>query len=71
MLQSKTSAAQAKAFKESLRETAKLLRDVGITETIEPRILDFVPASTINDRAAAVRKAARLVRGDDETAADP
>eukprot|EP00965_Chrysotila_dentata_P151744 5014904-Pleurochrysis_carterae.AAC.1 len=38
---------------------------------MEPRILDFVPASTINDRAAAARKAARLVRGDDEAADDP
>eukprot|EP00965_Chrysotila_dentata_P173411 5724903-Pleurochrysis_carterae.AAC.1 len=33
---------------------------------MEPRILNFVPASTINERAAAARKAARLVRGDDE-----
>eukprot|EP00965_Chrysotila_dentata_P024354 806556-Pleurochrysis_carterae.AAC.1 len=32
MLQSKTSEAQAEAFNESLRETAALLRDVGITE---------------------------------------
>eukprot|EP00965_Chrysotila_dentata_P097308 3215981-Pleurochrysis_carterae.AAC.1 len=62
MLQSKTSAAQAEAFNKSLRETAKLLRDVGITETMEPRTFDFVPASTVNDRAAAARKAARLVR---------
>eukprot|EP00965_Chrysotila_dentata_P173563 5729823-Pleurochrysis_carterae.AAC.1 len=66
MLQSKTSEAQAEAFKESLRETASLLRDVGITEAMKPRILDFAPASTIHDRAAAARKAARLVRGDDE-----
>eukprot|EP00965_Chrysotila_dentata_P056108 1859682-Pleurochrysis_carterae.AAC.1 len=71
MLQSKTSAAQAEAFKESLREMAELLRDVGITETMEPRILDFVPAWTMNDRAAAARKAARFVRGDDEAADDP
>eukprot|EP00965_Chrysotila_dentata_P137860 4560154-Pleurochrysis_carterae.AAC.1 len=60
MLQSKTSAAQAEALKESLRETAKLLRDVGITDTIEQRIFDFVTASAMNDRAAAARKAARL-----------
>eukprot|EP00965_Chrysotila_dentata_P069610 2299289-Pleurochrysis_carterae.AAC.1 len=38
---------------------------------MEPRILNFVPASTMDDRAAAARKAARLVRGDDETADDP
>eukprot|EP00965_Chrysotila_dentata_P119452 3948986-Pleurochrysis_carterae.AAC.1 len=69
--QSKTSAAQAEAYKESLRETAKLLCDVGINETMEPLILDFVPASTINDRVAAASKAARLVRGDDEAAFDP
>eukprot|EP00965_Chrysotila_dentata_P162105 5353040-Pleurochrysis_carterae.AAC.2 len=56
MLQSKTSAAQAEAFKESLRETAELLRDIGITETMEPRTLDFAPASTINDRTACARR---------------
>eukprot|EP00965_Chrysotila_dentata_P040865 1354693-Pleurochrysis_carterae.AAC.1 len=60
MLQSKTPAAQAEAFKESLRETAALHRDVGITKAMEPRILKFIPASTMNDRAAAARKAARL-----------
>eukprot|EP00965_Chrysotila_dentata_P106285 3510259-Pleurochrysis_carterae.AAC.1 len=38
---------------------------------MEPRILDFVPEWTMNDRAAAPRKAARPVRGDDETADDP
>eukprot|EP00965_Chrysotila_dentata_P160489 5299122-Pleurochrysis_carterae.AAC.1 len=38
---------------------------------MEPHILDFVPASMMNDRAAAARKAARLVRGDDEAADDP
>eukprot|EP00965_Chrysotila_dentata_P089644 2959524-Pleurochrysis_carterae.AAC.1 len=36
---------------------------------MEPNIITFVPASTMNDRAAAARKAARVVRGDDETAA--
>eukprot|EP00965_Chrysotila_dentata_P209909 6185571-Pleurochrysis_carterae.AAC.1 len=71
MLQSKTLAAQAEAFKESLCETAELLRDVVITETMEPRILNFVPASTMDDRAAEAGKAARLVRGDDETVDDP
>eukprot|EP00965_Chrysotila_dentata_P048279 1601329-Pleurochrysis_carterae.AAC.4 len=35
MLQSKTSEAQAEEFNNALRETAALLRDVGITETIE------------------------------------
>eukprot|EP00965_Chrysotila_dentata_P124638 4120116-Pleurochrysis_carterae.AAC.1 len=38
---------------------------------MEPRILDFVQASTMNDRAAAASKAARLVRRHDEAAADP
>eukprot|EP00965_Chrysotila_dentata_P171386 5656059-Pleurochrysis_carterae.AAC.1 len=38
---------------------------------MEPRILDFVPALTMNDGAAAARKAARLVRRDDETPDDP
>eukprot|EP00965_Chrysotila_dentata_P026525 878955-Pleurochrysis_carterae.AAC.1 len=71
MLQSKTAAAQAEAFKESLRETAELLRDVGITETMELRILDVSPASTMNDRAAAARKVARLVRGADDGDDDP
>eukprot|EP00965_Chrysotila_dentata_P226625 6195524-Pleurochrysis_carterae.AAC.1 len=56
MPQSKTSEAQAEAFKESLRETAALLRDVGITKAIEPHILNFVPASTMKDWAAAARK---------------
>eukprot|EP00965_Chrysotila_dentata_P078627 2591384-Pleurochrysis_carterae.AAC.1 len=39
---------------------------------MEPRILvNFVPASTMNARAAAACKAARLVRGDDEANDDP
>eukprot|EP00965_Chrysotila_dentata_P145511 4806324-Pleurochrysis_carterae.AAC.1 len=38
---------------------------------MEPRILNFVPASTMNGRAAAARKAARLVRVDDEANDDP
>eukprot|EP00965_Chrysotila_dentata_P136911 4528539-Pleurochrysis_carterae.AAC.1 len=38
---------------------------------MEPRILEIVPASTMNSRAAAARKAVRLVRGDDEAADDP
>eukprot|EP00965_Chrysotila_dentata_P009171 298766-Pleurochrysis_carterae.AAC.1 len=71
MLQNKTSEAQAEAFKKSLREPAALLRDVGITEAMEQGILNFVPASTMNDRAAATLKAARLVRGDDEANDDP
>eukprot|EP00965_Chrysotila_dentata_P044682 1485150-Pleurochrysis_carterae.AAC.1 len=66
-----TSKAQVEAFKESLRETAALLSDVGITEAMEPRILNFAPASTMNDRAASAREAARLVRGDDEAKDDP
>eukprot|EP00965_Chrysotila_dentata_P148142 4890318-Pleurochrysis_carterae.AAC.1 len=37
---------------------------------MEPHILDFVPAAStiMNDRAAAARKAPRLVRGDGEAA---
>eukprot|EP00965_Chrysotila_dentata_P018619 619870-Pleurochrysis_carterae.AAC.1 len=38
---------------------------------MEPRIFDFISASTMNDRAAAAHKAARLVRGDDKAVADP
>eukprot|EP00965_Chrysotila_dentata_P098119 3244578-Pleurochrysis_carterae.AAC.1 len=38
---------------------------------MEPRILNFVPVSTMNDRAAAARKAARLVHGDGEANYDP
>eukprot|EP00965_Chrysotila_dentata_P079820 2632811-Pleurochrysis_carterae.AAC.1 len=71
MHQSKTSKAQAEAFKESLREMAALFRDVGITTAMEPRISNFVSASTMNDRAAAARKAACLVRGDDAANNDP
>eukprot|EP00965_Chrysotila_dentata_P022195 734297-Pleurochrysis_carterae.AAC.21 len=63
-LNSKTATAQAEAFKESLRSTAELLRKVGITKSTEPRILNFRPNSTMYDRAAAMRTAARLVRGD-------
>eukprot|EP00965_Chrysotila_dentata_P000744 23194-Pleurochrysis_carterae.AAC.1 len=44
---------------------------VDITESIEPRILNFRPDSTINDRAAAARKAAHLVRGDPEVSQGP
>eukprot|EP00965_Chrysotila_dentata_P089132 2943324-Pleurochrysis_carterae.AAC.1 len=38
---------------------------------MEPRILNFAPALTMNNRAAAARKAARLVRVDDEANDDP
>ena len=63
LLHSKTSEAQAAAFRESLRLTAELLKDLGITDEVSPRLLAFTPASTMNDRAAPARKAARLVRG--------
>ena len=63
LLHSKTSEAQAAAFKESLKLIAELLKDMGITDEVSPRILNFRPASSMNDRAAAARKAARLVRG--------
>eukprot|EP00965_Chrysotila_dentata_P167583 5533973-Pleurochrysis_carterae.AAC.4 len=56
MLNSKTAAAQARAFKESMCSTAALLREVGITESMKPRILNFSPDSTINERFAAARK---------------
>eukprot|EP00965_Chrysotila_dentata_P124729 4123587-Pleurochrysis_carterae.AAC.1 len=38
---------------------------------MEPRILNFIRASSMNDRAAAAHKAARLVHGDDEANGDP
>eukprot|EP00965_Chrysotila_dentata_P028675 953031-Pleurochrysis_carterae.AAC.1 len=66
MLNSKTAAALAEVFKESLRLTAAILREVGITESMKPHILNFRPDSTMNDRAASARKSARLVRGDPE-----
>eukprot|EP00965_Chrysotila_dentata_P036898 1227834-Pleurochrysis_carterae.AAC.1 len=71
MLQSKTLEAQAEASKESLCEMAALLRDVGITEAMEPRILSFALAFTMNNRATAAHKAARVVRRDDEAINDP
>eukprot|EP00965_Chrysotila_dentata_P016294 538840-Pleurochrysis_carterae.AAC.1 len=60
LLQSKTSEAQAEAFRESLRETAALLRDVGITEAMEPRILNFAPVSFDDERPG--RRSAETTR---------
>ena len=70
-LHSKTSEAQHEAFKGSLKLVAELLRDLGITEEVSPRLLNFKVASTMNDRAAPARKAARLVRGVAEGEDDP
>eukprot|EP00965_Chrysotila_dentata_P068207 2256027-Pleurochrysis_carterae.AAC.3 len=54
------------------RRPSSCARLARITNNMEPRmILDFVPALTMNDRAAAVREAARLVRRSDEAANDP
>eukprot|EP00965_Chrysotila_dentata_P258695 6213313-Pleurochrysis_carterae.AAC.2 len=38
---------------------------------MEPRILNFAPASAISERADPARKAARLVRGDEKANDDP
>ena len=65
LLHSKTSEAQAAATKHSLKLIAELLNDLGITDEVRPAILNFRPASSMNDRAAPARKAARLVRGAD------
>eukprot|EP00966_Prymnesium_polylepis_P325229 7381210-Prymnesium_polylepis.1 len=65
LLHSKTAEAQKVAMTESLRLIAETCRDVGITEEVSPRLLEFKPDATINDRAAAARKAARLARGGD------
>lgn len=67
LLHSKTAEAQQKAFKESLRLVAETCRAAGIAEEIIPRVLDFRPTATMNDRAAAARKAARLARGGNGT----
>ena len=63
LLHSKTSEAQLAAFQASLKSVAELCRDVGVTDEVSPRLLDFKPSCTMNDRAAPARKASRLVRG--------
>lgn len=65
LLHSKTAEAQHKAFKESLRLVAETCRAVGIPDEALPRLMEFNPTATMNDRAAAARKAARLARGGD------
>eukprot|EP00965_Chrysotila_dentata_P035629 1185557-Pleurochrysis_carterae.AAC.1 len=71
MRQSNTLAAQDEAFKDSFLKTAELLRDVGITEDKELRInLNFVPASTMKDRATrrSAQDSSPCARGDGEAA---
>lgn len=63
ILHSKTAEAQNQAFKESLRLITETCRSVGMIEEALPRLIDFKPTATMNDRAAAARKAARLARG--------
>lgn len=60
-LHSKTSEAQADGFIQSLREIAELCKRAGITDEISPLITNPNVTSSINDRAAAARRAARLV----------
>ena len=63
LLHSKTSEAQHAAFKESTRLIAETCRDLGVTKELSPRLVNFKPDATQNDRAATARKAARLTRG--------
>eukprot|EP00966_Prymnesium_polylepis_P068930 1601355-Prymnesium_polylepis.1 len=65
LLHSKTAEAQHAALLESLRLIAETCRDVGVTEEVSPRLLNFKPDSTQNDRAATARAAARRARGGD------
>jgi len=62
-LKSKTSEAQAAAFRSSLEEVADLMLKAGL---VDARAADplrrFMPTCTMNDRASPARKAARLVR---------
>jgi hypothetical protein len=58
---SKTSAAQADKFMESLEEIAQLCKRAGISEEISHLITNPDVRSSMNDRAAPARKAARLV----------
>mgnify|MGYP007078087322 CR=1 FL=1 len=60
-MHSKGSEAQAESFIGSLKEIAELCKRAGITEDISPLITNPNVTSSINDRAAAARKAARLV----------
>ena len=59
MLQGKTAEAQHAAFKESLELVTELCRDVGVTDDVSPRLMNFTVAATMNDRASTARKAAR------------
>eukprot|EP00966_Prymnesium_polylepis_P198499 4600160-Prymnesium_polylepis.1 len=70
LLHSKTSEAQKAAMVESLRTVAETCRDVGVTDDLSPRLLNFKPDSTMNDRAAPARKAARLSRGGNGSGGD-
>jgi hypothetical protein len=71
LMNAKTAEAQSQSFTDSLKLTAELLRDVGVTEEISPLIVDFKPESSMNDRASTARKAARGVRGVAEGEDDP
>ena len=61
-LGSKTSEAQADAFRASLEEVADLMLKAGLVDARAADLLRrFMPTCTMNDRASAARKAARLV----------
>jgi len=70
-LHGKSSEAQCAAFRESMRAVAEICRDLKVTTAVEPMLLNFTPSSSMNDRAAPARKAARLVRGVAEGEDDP
>jgi len=70
-LHGKSSEAQCAAFRESMRAVAEICRDLNVTTAVEPMLLNFTPSSSMNDRAAPARKAARLVRGVAEGEDDP
>lgn len=57
----KTSEAQAESFLETLKDIAQLCHRAGITEDLSPLTTSPMVTSSINDRAASARKAARLV----------
>lgn len=70
-LMSKASERQAESFRSSLSFIAETCKKAGVTEEISPLITGFKPVASMNDRAAAARKAARLVLGSQEGDDDP
>ena len=61
-LKSKTSEAQAAAFRSSLEEVSELMLKAGLVDARGADLLrKFMPTCTMNDRASPARKAARLV----------